>query len=68
MQHEFSDSELSVLVISLITRRRNIQGLLNMQNNPQTFIDSYVEELATTESLMEKFLPGSVERIKQMPV
>lgn len=60
----FSDSEMNVLLVSLIQRRNNILGLSNVTNGCEVLTKTYADELATVENLLEKFFPGSLERIK----
>ena len=62
----FSDSEMNVMLVSLIQRRNDILGLSNNKviTGCETLTKIYADELATVENLLEKFFPGSVERIK----
>lgn len=62
--YDFNNEEMSVLLVSLVGRRENIIGLLNIPKMSESFYKGYNQEMRVVESMMEKFFPGSVERIK----
>lgn len=64
MKYDLNSDDLSVLLVSLIGRRNNINGLLTGKGMSDSFYDSYRKELNTVDSLLERFFPGSVENIK----
>lgn len=64
----FNDSEMNVLLVSLIQRRNNIIGLRDVANGCEVLTKTYAEEMTTVENLLEKFFPGSLERIKATDV
>lgn len=57
-------NEMSILLVSLIQRRNNILGLLDIDCLSDSNRDSYSEEMKVVETLIERIFPGSVERIK----
>lgn len=65
MKFDFTCEEMSTLLMSLIQRRNTVQGLLNVDGASAGYISGYLAEMATVEGLLEKFFPGSLERIKQ---
>lgn len=56
--------ELNVILISLIRRRDTAINMLEMSMIPE-HKESYDKEIKTVDKLLEKFFPGSVERIKK---
>lgn len=65
MKYDFDGEELNVILMSLIGRMRTVQNLLDVPAvSDPSYISSYKSELKTVEDLLEKFFPGSVERIK----
>lgn len=66
MKFDFTGEEMSALLMSLIQRRNTVQDLLNVDGAPESYTNGYLAELATVEGLLEKFFPGSVDRIKKV--
>ena len=64
MKFEFDTDEVSVLLLSLISRRISVKGLLEVVDRPKS-IEMYTSELVTVESMMNKVVPGCVEAIKK---
>lgn len=64
MKYELDGEELSVLLVGLIGRRNNILGLVKMDGMSDSYYSGYARELDVVENLLEKFFPGSVQRIK----
>lgn len=64
MKFDFTSEELSVMLMSLIQRRNTVKGLMDVDGASASYKNSYLAEMATVEGLLEKFFPGSVERIQ----
>jgi len=64
MNYKFDSEEITVILVSLVTRRNNIVGLLNIESMPEAYYDGYRKELTVLDGMLERFFPGSVERIK----
>jgi hypothetical protein len=59
MKFDFSADETSVLLLSLIARKRIVKNILDSGESR-----IYRMELHTVESLLEKLFPGSVKAIE----
>lgn len=64
MKFEFNGDEMSVMLVSLITRRNNILGLLKVDHMPESYYSSYRQELSVVDGMLERFFPGSVSRLE----
>lgn len=54
MKFNFTNNEMTVLLMSLITRRSTLLRMVEI-------VPAYSKDLAELESLMEKMFPGSLE-------
>lgn len=54
MKFNFTNNEMTVLLMSLITRRSTLLRMVEI-------VPAYSKDLAELESLMEKIFPGSLE-------
>lgn len=63
MKFEFDNQEMSALLVSLVGRVRDINGLLDVKDMSDSFYSGYRQELEVVKGLLERFFPGSVERI-----
>lgn len=64
MKIDFTAEEFGVLMMSLIRRRTDVQGLMKVVLTPNSIV-SYTKELEVVEAMLEKVSPGSVEVIRQ---
>lgn len=64
MKYDLSGEDLGVLLGCLIGRRNNILGLIKVEGASEAYYAGYRQELSAVDSLLERFFPGSVERIK----
>lgn len=63
MKFELNGSELDILMISLIGRRNSIKNLLSMDGMSDNYYAGYREEMDRVYAMMERLMPGCVERI-----
>lgn len=63
MNYKFDGEEISVILVSLITRRNNILGLLNIERMSETYYADYRRELRVVENMLERIFPGSVANL-----
>lgn len=64
MKYDLDGEDLGVLLASLIGRRNSILGLIRVEGLSEAYYTGYRQELSVVDSLLERFFPGSVERIK----
>lgn len=63
MNYKFDGEEISVILVSLIARRNNILGLLNIERMSETYYAGYRQELSVVENMLERIFPGSVANL-----
>lgn len=63
MKLELNGSELDILMISLIGRRNSIKNLLSIDGMSDNYYAGYREEMGRVDAMMERLMPGCVQRI-----
>ena len=63
MNLTINGSELDILMVSLIGRRNAIMGILSIDGMSDNYYAGYREEMAMVDAMLERLMPGCVERI-----